>query len=172
MLIFGLGMAYAKSFCVPQSSPELQVTPEGYTYRGKPFGGIIYILRDNFWPTKIALFYQGKRHGAEIHWYPNGQRWIERQYEEGREKGTHMAWYPDGSVKYIKHFHQGKPHGDFMDWHSNGTLSQFVRYEHGREIAAKSWTAGGKPFYNYTWRNGERVGIEGDSFCSPRSIKF
>lgn len=168
----GAGFCYLASFAVPQASPELEVTPLGYRYRGRPFTGLTYVLYPSRLPAKLAFFRSGKRQGPEIHWYRNGQRWMERHYDEGLEVGTHKVWYPDGAVKSLKQFSQGMPHGDFLDWHSNGVPALFIHYEKGTEVTAKSWTAGGKPFYNYLWREGRRVGLEGDAFCSPGTIKF
>jgi hypothetical protein len=152
-------------------SPDLQVIPFGYQYQGHPLTGFVYELYPGYRLAKLTVLFRGKRQGPEIHWYENGQRWIERHYRNGLEVGIHRAWYPDGEVKFLKTFSdQGLPHGEFYAWHNNGKLAEYVRFDQGKEVATKSWTGGGKPFYNYILRDGHRVGLQGDTFCEPRKV--
>ncbi len=153
---------------VDEFDRELELATLGYNYRGQAFTGIVYHFLKPFSLERLTFIYKGKRHGADIAWFDNGQRSIERHYDHGLEVGEHKAWYQDGSVKYFKSFVEGVAHGEFFDWHSNGQLAQFILFDHGREVAAKSWTAGGKPFYNYLWDGNSRIGLQGDRFCSPK----
>ena len=148
-------------------SKDLALAPFGYTYKGKEFSGVVYDFYPNSKISKLTFIYKGKRHGPDIQWHVNGQRFIEQHYHHGQEVGQHKAWYEDGSVKYFKNFREGLPHGEFYEWHNSGQLAQFVVYENGKELAAKSWTAGGKPFYNYVWYKDQTIGLRGDTFCSP-----
>lgn len=150
------------------SAPGLSLSPLGFSYDKKPFTGAVYQRASTGRFLQLTFLWRGKRHGADIQWFGNGRRSIERHYRNGLEVGTHKAWYQDGSVKSLKVFADGVAHGKFYDWHSNGRLAQFVIYEHGREVAAKSWTAGGKPFYNYVWNDHAPIGVQGDRFCSPK----
>jgi hypothetical protein len=170
VLVFGIAFS-AGVRAVGLYSPDLQVIPFGYQYQHRPLTGIVYEFYRGHGLAKITVLFRGKRHGPEIHWYDNGQRWIERHYRDGLETGIHRAWYPDGSVKFLKSFsNEGVPHGEFYAWHSNGRLAEYTRFVNGQEIATKSWTGGGKPFYNYIWRNGKRVGLQGDTYCEPRKV--
>lgn len=153
---------------VSENDRALALAPFGYTYQAKPFTGIVYNISRQWRPLRLTFVSDGKLNGADIHWYDNGQRSIERHYAAGMESGEHKAWFQDGAVKFFKTFVAGVPHGEFYEWHSNGQLAQYVLFDHGKELAAKSWTAGGKPFYNYVWDENFRIGLQGDRFCSPR----
>ncbi len=151
---------------VKSGAKDLTVVPMGFQFNQKPLTGAVYIWEAGRL-SSLILVWNGLRHGPDIQWYANGQRFVERHYRHGMEWGIHKAWYEDGSVRSLKSFEGGQAHGEFFEWHSNGQPSQFIVYDHGKEIAAKSWSAGGKPFYNYVWRNGSRIGLEGDRFCLP-----
>ncbi len=152
------------------NSPDLRRIPLGYEYKSKPLTGLVYEFYPGKKLAKLGFLYKGKRQGPEIYWYNNGQRWVERHYQAGLDEGIHKVWYADGKVKSLKHFIKGVPHGEFYEWHDNGNIAQFIEYDHGKEIVAKSWTGGGKPFYNYVWRDGTRIGLEGDTYCSPKRL--
>jgi hypothetical protein len=155
---------------VRSSERQLALAPWGYNYAGRPLTGIVFDTFSKLNLSRLEFIFNGKREGISIQWFENGQRSIERHYAHGLETGVHKAWYEDGSVRSLKTFAEGLPNGEFFEWHSNGTLAQYVVYDHGRELRAKSWTAGGKPFYNYVWRDQARIGLEGDRFCSPKRL--
>jgi len=157
--------------CVNLNSKKLSVIPYGFQYDQEPFTGIVYSWEGDHLASLVFVL-NGLRHGPDIQWYANGQRFIERHYDFGVESGQHKAWYENGNVRSLKSFENGMAHGEFFEWHSNGQASQFIVYDHGKEVAAKSWTAGGKPFYNYVWLNGSRIGLEGDRFCLPPQKKL
>lgn len=156
---------------VDVDSKSLSVVPNGFHFLQEPFSGAVYSWQGNHL-SSLVFVVNGLRHGPDLQWYANGQRFIERHYEFGNESGLHKAWYEDGQVRSLKSFKNGLAHGEFFEWHSNGQPSQLIVYENGKEVAAKSWTAGGKPFYNYVWYNGSRIGLEGDRFCLPPPKKL
>lgn len=169
LIVAGFGAAYlywAPVRFVEDGSSSLKLAPDGYTYQGKIFSGFIYKLK-GFQLMRLAFVEHGQRHGPDIQWYGNGQRFIERHYSHGLESGIHRAWFQDGRPMYLKSFETGKPQGEFYEWHANGQLAQFILFSEGKEIAAKSWTAGGKPFYNYVWSGEKPLGMQGDRFCTP-----
>jgi hypothetical protein len=147
-------------------SSKLSVVPFGFHYDQKPFYGVVYSVYEGSLSSLIFVW-EGLRHGPDLQWYDNAQLFVERHYQHGLESGTHKAWYKDGRVKSLKSFRNGKAHGESFEWYTNGHPSQFILYDQGREVAAKTWTSGGKPFYNYVWNEGKRIGLEGDRFCSP-----
>lgn len=167
--VAALFLSFGSIRFVPENSPDLKMIPFGYSYKGGQFTGAIFSFSD--WKlSRLTLIWSGLRHGPDIQWYPNGQRFIERHYRYGKEFGTHKAWYENGRVKSLKVFKAGVPDGEFFDWHPNGQVAQFVVFKAGREVAAKSWTSGGKPFFNYVWSDQKTIGLQGDSFCSPPRI--
>lgn len=152
------------------SSKDLKVVPKGFLYKNKVFSGLIYDFHSTGMLSALGFAIRGQKHGPEIQWYPSGQRFIQRNFYLGEPAGTHYSWYENGAAQSVKEFSNGVPNGEFFDWHHNGQLSQFIKYQQGQEISAKSWTSRGKPFYNYVWSNGQRKGLEGDSFCSPTKL--
>lgn len=156
---------------VPAESSQLSTTAFGYDYRGQPLSGVVY--QGHLWKdlSRITVLWEGKRYGPEILWYGNGQRFVERHFNAGLEVGRHLEWFPDGRVRSLKSFENGLPSGEFFEWHPNGQLAQYIKYDNGREIVAKTWTSGGKPFYNYVWKDNRKIGLEGDRFCSPQKSR-
>ena len=147
-------------------NPDLKLAPLGYTFRLKPLSGVVF--DSSSWNLlHLGFSWNGKRIGPEWQWYENGKNFVSSFYREGVEHGAQRAWFPDGKPKYWKNFRDGIAHGEFYEWHANGSLAQFIRYEEGTEVAAKSWTSGGKPFYNYVRSADSQIGIKGDRFCSP-----
>jgi antitoxin component YwqK of YwqJK toxin-antitoxin module len=166
LVVSGLLIQVFNVRIIGRLSADLKLSPGGFTYKDSPFTGIVYEATSAMTLKSIAFLWKGLLHGPEIHWHAGGQRWIQRQYSMGKEHGVQKSWFPTGKVMSIKQYDQGIRNGDFIDWHPNGQLEQFIRYNNGIEVAAKSWTSKGKPFYNYTWRNGERIGLQGDRYCS------
>ncbi len=66
---------------------------------------------------------QGLRHGPEIYWYEDGQRWNERNYRYGKENGLQKSWHRDGRPMTLKNFKEGIYDGDFFEWFSDGRIS-------------------------------------------------
>jgi antitoxin component YwqK of YwqJK toxin-antitoxin module len=148
------------------NSKDLSVKAFGFDFKKKPFTGLIYNVNEQKNIDKIIFILNGLRHGSEIHWYENGQRWVERNYKLGLEEGLQKTWYPDGTPFSFKSFKDGQPNGEFFEWFKDGKISSFVKYVNGTEVVAKTWTGSGKPFYNYTWKNKERIGLLGDRYCT------
>ena len=151
---------------IAADSQELALAHLGFRYNQEPFTGAVYSFA-NKKLLALVFVWKGLRHGPDIQWYENGKRFVERHYRYGIEFGVHKSWHEDGSAKSLRSFEAGAPHGEYFEWHKNGHPSQLIVFNHGKEVVAKSWTSGGKPFYNYVWRDGSRIGLEGDRFCSP-----
>lgn len=170
LLFFSFGLAtYGALYVrvIDWNSARSKRVPFGVTYEGRPFSGITYQWTKGRL-TKLAFHLHGKRHGGEWQWNIDGQILIERHYHWGQEDGEQLSWYPDGKPRTFKYFSKGKLEGEAYEWHSTGSLAQVVSYRNGEEWGAKSFTAGGKPFYNYVWHDEKRIGLSGDRFCSVR----
>lgn len=146
----------------------LSLTALGFNYQGQGFTGIVFDTFGGFQLSKLIVIVRGERHGPDLQWFSSGQRFVERHYRNGMESGIHKAWFENGAVRFFKTFKDGVPDGEFFEWHANGQLAQYVLYRNGQEIAAKSWTAGGKPFYNYVYHEARPIGLQGDTFCAPK----
>lgn len=168
LCFLGITFFILSGFVINESDPSLKISTKGYEYNGKIFTGVVLQKYSLLQPARVFVLYNGKQHGPDIQWYPNGTRFIERHYRNGQEVGEHKAWFENGSVQFYKKFIDGNADGEFFIWHANGQLAQYILYNKGVELAAKSWTAGGRPFFNYVWSDGKTIGLKGDSFCSPK----
>lgn len=136
----------------------------------QPFTGVVVQVFSPLQIKKLAFYWQGKKNWNEYFWHSNGQLAEVRSYTNGTPIGKHRGWHPDGRVKYYKEYVNGQPVGEGWSWHGNGQVATYIRYSQGEEVAFKSWTNDGKPFYNHVWDQGRKVGYEGGGFCKPRKI--
>lgn len=163
--VVAISFYIAQDHVVKDSNPRLK--PFGYQrhFEGKPFTGVSYSLHTNGKLRRIMMFWQGRKVATERIWYDNGQLMVERPYREGKAHGSWKQWYDNGAVKSFKNYRHGVIDGEVWAWHANGQLSDFNLYDNGREIAHKSWIADGKPFYNYVYQDGHKIGIKGGDYC-------
>ena len=170
LLPVALGMAALVSppRVVRDTHPELSLIPFAATFRSTPFSGIAFSFHSNGYPRRLRFFWNGKQTGREWSWYRDGKRLAERRFAAGLEHGIQRGWYIDGKIRYSKSFHSGEPHGEFWTWHPSGTVALLAKYESGEEISYRSWNASGKPFFNYVLRDGERVGLMGETYCDTK----
>lgn len=154
---------------IEKSDKNLKHSSVHYTYKDKTFHGIMYSTHDQWWRLKqIVFFVNGKKQGIQYEWFENGQLARTIEYKNGLQHGNQKSWYASGKEESISIFKNGIIEGESWAWHPNGKIRHFVLYENGQEIAFKSWTGVGKPFYNYVYHGGKKVGFEGGSFCKPK----
>ncbi|MNK01137.1 putative antitoxin YwqK [compost metagenome] len=153
------------NYFLKSNTPGLRDMADNATFEGHPFTGLIYQFHENSRIYKIKFFFAGLQSFTEHRWYDNGVKWEEIEFKSGKLHGNHRIWYPDGRVKFLKSFHENLPHGEFWGWHPNGVVSDFQYFEQGQEIAYKSFVSDGKPYYNYVYKDNDRVGMQGGRFC-------
>ena len=71
--------------------------------------------------------------GAVKSTYPNGNRWMEKFYEDGKSHGKWREWYPEGKQKTELSFAAGKRVGECSEWYPNGQLRWRATYGDGQE---------------------------------------
>jgi hypothetical protein len=153
---------------VPASSRDLRVRGVTTFYRSRPLTGVVYAFHGAMRPAMISAFVDGKAHGTEIFWHPNGRREMERRFARGVPHGVHQSWYETGRIKTYRRYVHGLADGEQWAWYEDGQVAEYNRYDRGREITHKTWTFDGKPFHNYVYRDGEKIGIQGEDFCKLR----
>lgn len=163
---------YSNRFIREINDSQFTILPEEMQYQKQAFTGAAYELHPNKQLSRLIFYWKGKRVGSERQWYPTGDLWVEKQYRNGLLQGESRQWYDSGRVKSLGHYDQGQPHGEFWGWHPNGNVSDYNLYDHGREITHKSWISDGKPFYNYVYQDGKKVGVKGGQFCKLRSKRL
>jgi antitoxin component YwqK of YwqJK toxin-antitoxin module len=135
------------------------------TYQGSAFTGLSYLFFPGWRLHKVATYWNGHKHGLEIHWYSNGQRWVERQFRAGVPAATEKGWHVNGRVRFLRHYQDGQPHGDSWAWHDNGQVAEHIHFESGQQVSVKSWASFGAIHYNYIFRGNERIGVQGGGYC-------
>lgn len=136
-------------------------------YNESPFDGtLVSYYKTEKLKSKIQ-YINGKKHGAEIQWYINGNKLMERFYHEGFKTGIHKSWWEDGKPKFEYHFNQkGEFHGTVKEWYKNGQPYRYCNYVEGKEHGSqRMWKGDGSIKANYEVVNGERFGLIGLKRC-------
>jgi len=60
------------------------------------------------------------KHGMWQHWYSNGGKQTEGEFDSGKAVGLHLWWYANGQMQTQGHFINGKQSGQWTWWHPNG----------------------------------------------------
>lgn len=136
----------------------------------------------------VGSYKYGKADGVERRWHENGQLAYESNWKDGKAEGVHRWWFDDGSISREERYKDSKRNGVFREWYYNGQLMEETNYKDGKlDGVWKKWYENGqllmeesikdgKPIdgkivYYYEdgaikgtayWKNGERVGCEGD----------
>ena len=167
VLLTCAGLAIRK---IDADDPSLKLVGYDLEYRNEPATGIVYSLFLNWHPKQLYFLWQGKRVGKEFIWYDNGNLMAVYSYGDGLPDGDWKMWHEDGSVKSLKRYDKGVIDGESWGWHANGQISDYNLYSKGEEITHKSWVFDGKPYYNYVYQNGKKIGLIGGEFCKRLEI--
>lgn len=173
LILFSVGFVLLGAIAVPQiivdeadqNFRKVAGTLQRFHF---PFTGIVYSTYSDASLRRFATYWMGNKFGEELYWHPNGNRWIERHYSNGVPDGFQYSWYPNSAPNYRKEYDHGTPVGELWSWFETGNIASYVRYENGKSVTYKTWTFDGKPYYNYVWQDGQRVGIVGGDFCKKR----
>lgn len=172
LLIFGLSLGYFVNFHVVEfGAPGFRYIPWKTTINGKPFSGVTYKFHEQSWNIyKIQFFWQGRQELTEYRWFSDGVKWQEMSFVRGLREGPTKNWYPTGKVQTFKNYSGDKLNGEVWGWHPNGEVSDYHVFQMGEQIVYKSFISDGKPYFNYVYRNGERVGMQGGDYCKTQRV--
>ena len=115
---------------------------------GLPNGNYELRLRDGSLQVTGA-FAHGRKTGTFVFWAAGGARIAVIPYDDDTLSGTVALWYatPEARIekgrKLEAPFVSDRLHGVVRSWHPNGALRAQYRYEHGRLVEARAWTAAG-----------------------------
>lgn len=88
----------------------------------------------------------GKPHGQQIRYYPNGQMAFRRNWSDGGLDGEETWWRKDGTRMSTRHYRRNLPHGLTTTWYSNGQKAFEATYEDGKLVGtARTWYETGTP---------------------------
>lgn len=152
---------------LPAGHSDLVIKNGMHYYLGNPFSGYTeeFHLENGALKSRVG-YWQGRKSGEALKWYPDGQLYTRRFYHEGRKHGVHEGWWPDGKQQFRFHFVDGNYHGEVIEWHPNGQLATAYQYEEGRENGQQqAWRENGKLYVNYVVKDGRRYGMIKARLC-------
>ena len=170
VVLLASGTYVSMNFISTDTNIEIKKNGSLLQKRGQKFSGWIFSFYSRFNIRSISRYQNGLKDGREIFYYENGQKWSEQFFQAGLPHGQSRGWFKNGSPRFTKEYLLGMNVGEYWAWHDNGQLAYFVKYNSGQEIAYKSWTAFGKPFYNYVWQGQQKTGLKGGAFCKLKPI--
>jgi hypothetical protein len=168
LAIAGLIFYASSIFVVKDGHPDLKTVGLERHWQGRPFTGVIVGWHGTFRPSLLACYFKGQHHGPEIFWFANGLREREVHYRHGLYEGVSQSWYDNGRIKTWRFYRAGLADGEQWTWGPEGQVLEYNLYRSDQEITHKTWTFDGKPFHNYVYQAGEKVGILGEPFCKRR----
>ena len=92
-----------------------------------------------------GLIKNGKKEGAWISYYSNGQLESKGNYKNGEFEGEWIRYHENGDLSLKSNYENGKKEGAWISYYSNGQLESKGNYENGkREGAWISYYWGGE----------------------------
>lgn len=93
---------------------------------------------------RIELDTQGRKHGKETWWHPNGRLKYEARNIKGIRDGRFSAWDTNG-VKWYEGFeHHGKPESTLTYWYPDGSMKSQALFRDGIQLERKDWDGSGR----------------------------
>lgn len=82
----------------------------------------------------------------EVHYYENGKKYIEGNYEHNKRSGYWASWYEDGQLWSEGDFKDGESDGKRTVYHENGKLYYEGIFKMGERVGIwKFYDESGKP---------------------------
>ena len=80
---------------------------------------------------QVEHFKNGKKHGSQEHYYPNGNIRNKRKFVNGKIEGFDKYFHEDGSKKIVSFKVDGQLHGDYESYQEDGNFLERANYENG-----------------------------------------
>jgi len=158
-------LTLTSQFVVRDGHPALHRQGPRLLWKEEPFTGLIFRLHPNYRPEFLATYYSGARHGWEISWFVDGTKSRQRAYQGGLYHGVSQTWHANGRISTWRTYDHGLADGEQWAWGRDGQVLEYNRYQKDQELVHRTWTFDGKPFHNYVFQNGDKVGVQGEQFC-------
>lgn len=98
-----------------------------YRYRGQPFTGEVVETNRAGQVINLMTLVDGRGHGPELSWFPNGQLETETLLEEGRPVGTSRAWHANGQLADERVFDERGIVIESRRWNEDGSPAPVQR---------------------------------------------
>jgi len=101
----------------------------------------------------------GKRDGAFIEYYLDGQVKVNANYNIGEFNGPHKTYYENDKKSKDCNYEKGELHGEYKEYHENGNLKLQTQYKKGTQTGeTKSFYDNGKKSKDCNYEKGELHG--------------
>jgi len=102
---------------------------------------------------------EGRKHGTQVHYYPNGDSMIVEHYVHGCGADTTRMYYEGGGTRSLQPFADCHKHGKWVSFHENGDTASYGFLENGKhEGAFKVFFESGKLKQRTHYKNDKRHG--------------
>ena len=114
----------------------------------------------------------GKRDGAFIEYYLDGQVKVNANYNIGEFNGPHKTYYENDKKSKDCNYEKGELHGEYKEYHENGNLKSQTQYKKGTQTGeTKSFYNNGNIYREVNCVNGEYEG-EIKEYFKNGNLKF
>lgn len=106
-------------------------------------------IHHDWWNNAFSIEISGSgakklKHGMWTHWFPNGGKKTEGEFDDGKPIGMHLWWYENGQLETQGEFVDGKQTGAWIWWHENGLKKTEGQIVDGRKVGLWSqWDPSG-----------------------------
>jgi antitoxin component YwqK of YwqJK toxin-antitoxin module len=106
-----------------------------------------------------TVYVDGKRHGLEAAWHPDGTSRFLGEYAGDKMVGVWTAWHPNGAILSTREYVDDKAHGWMRTFHESGSLAEESLFVDGLESGVnRGWHANGLQAWEMTYVDGLREG--------------
>ena len=130
-------------------------------------GCILDHYPDHTISKKIRVF-EGKREGASLTFFANGELQISEEYKNNRLNGEVKRWsQKNGYVQVaLLQYQAGRLHGEQKKWYDTGELHKVLNMNRGKEEGMqKAYRKNGAFYANYQALNGRSFGMKRSNLC-------
>ena len=121
---------------VAQAS-DLEKRTDGLNYfrmETLPFSGVVKSTHTNGNRWMEKPYENGKPHGLWLEWYPAGKQKTELFFAAGKRDGECSEWHPNGQLRWRATFREGQEHGNWDEWEPDGLHVSHREFEAGRLV--------------------------------------
>lgn len=139
-----------------------------WTLNNELFTGYAVVYHQDSTLKEKAGFFNGKKQGEAITWYPGGQVLRIANYNKGKLHGSNKTWSRGEDHILISqlNYYQGKAHGEQRKWYPTGELYKVLQMTMGKEEGIQqAFRENGDLYANYEAKNGRIFGLKKAALC-------
>ena len=123
--------------------------------------------------AKLGFLKKGQRQGIWMHWFPNGMKQSEIEWENDRMSGSFHTWHPNGKIRVVGQTKDGEVDGTWKEYYANGQLEAHSQNKMGTLVKINVMRSDGEQCKNSKVENGNGTFTDYDTDGTPiRSRTF